>query len=483
MIYGYLRVSTDKQDCENQKVGVVKLAETKGWKIDNWIVDDGVSGAKEPEERKLGKLLKKIKKDDVIICSELSRLGRKLFMVISILEHCMKIGAKVLTVKDGYELGDNVQSKVLAFAFGLVAELEREMISKRTKEAIQRLQANGGKFGRPKGAKNKKSPMENYDFEKLKSLIQKGYSLKECLKHMGLKQRTVYKYITKEEKDTIQELIKKARDDKRFEILQNIDLNDLEEYLKNKNSFSSYLKKLNIPVSYYYDCCPAEIKNKIEETKKRATKRFFVLQNIDLDDLEQHIKNNNSFVSYLAKLNISIPYYYEKCPEEIKNKIAKIIHKKEEDLVKTYDSAISKFDIVEFKKELDNGGTLEKYLTSIGVSYSAFYKYFPNELRECVSSMIKINRSLKGKKLTRDDWLEKLKRRDELFLKEVIDLSNFQIYPTVYDAFVDIIKGKHFNNHSLDMFLNKIKNGLDYCGRYFEFLDFYKQGDENSNRA
>ena len=75
-------------------------------------------------------------------------------MVMSILEHCMKIGAKVLTVKDGYELGDNVQSKVLAFTFGLVAELKREMISKRTKEALQRVKAQGRPVGRPKGRKN-----------------------------------------------------------------------------------------------------------------------------------------------------------------------------------------------------------------------------------------------------------------------------------------------------------------------------------------
>ena len=132
-VYGYLRVSTDKQDCDNQKIGVEALAEKHGLPIESWIIDDGVSGTKEPEKRQLGKLLKKIKLGDVIICSELSRLGRKLFMVISILEHCMKVGAKVLTVKDGYELGDNMQGKILAFAFGLVAELERDMISKRTK--------------------------------------------------------------------------------------------------------------------------------------------------------------------------------------------------------------------------------------------------------------------------------------------------------------------------------------------------------------
>ena len=97
-VYGYLRVSTDKQDCDNQKVGVEALAEKLGLPIESWIIDNGVSGTKEPEKRQLGKLLKKIKSGDVIICSELSRFGRKLFMVISILEHCMKVGAKVLTV-------------------------------------------------------------------------------------------------------------------------------------------------------------------------------------------------------------------------------------------------------------------------------------------------------------------------------------------------------------------------------------------------
>ena len=134
-------MSTDNQDCNNQKIGVTALAEKLGLIIENWIIDNGVSGTKEPEKRKLGKLLKRIKSGDIIICSELSRLVRKLFMVISILEHCMNVGAKVLTVKDNYELGDNVQSKVLAFAFGLVAELERKMISKRTKEALQHLKA------------------------------------------------------------------------------------------------------------------------------------------------------------------------------------------------------------------------------------------------------------------------------------------------------------------------------------------------------
>ena len=196
-VYGYLRVSTDKQDCDNQKIGVEALAEKLGLPIENWIVDDGVSGTKEPEKRKLGKLLRKIRTGDVIICSELSRLGRKLFMVISILEHCMKIGAKVLTVKDGYELGDNVQSKVLAFAFGLVAELEREMISKRTKEALQRRKANGKAIGRLTGAKNKRHVLDGKE-QKIIELLKSGKRKSAIAKELKISSGTLYDFIKKQ---------------------------------------------------------------------------------------------------------------------------------------------------------------------------------------------------------------------------------------------------------------------------------------------
>ena len=194
-VYGYLRVSTDKQDCENQKIGVEALAEKLGLTIENWIVDDGVSGTKEPQKRKLGKLLRKIKTGDVIICSELSRLGRKLFMVISILEHCMKIGAKVLTAKEGYELGDNVQSKVLAFAFGLVAELEREMISKRTKEALQRRKANGKRLGRPFGSRNKKHILDDRK-DKILNDLRNGLSVIQTARKHGVGKSSIYRFLS-----------------------------------------------------------------------------------------------------------------------------------------------------------------------------------------------------------------------------------------------------------------------------------------------
>ena len=154
MIYGYIRVSTDKQDCENQKLGIESKAGALGLRIDKYIEDSGISGTREPEKRALGGILRRLHENDVIICSELSRLGRKMFMIMRILEHCMKIGARLYTVKDGYELGDTIQSKVLAFAFGLSAEIERDLISQRTREALVNLQKRGVKLGRPTGGRN-----------------------------------------------------------------------------------------------------------------------------------------------------------------------------------------------------------------------------------------------------------------------------------------------------------------------------------------
>lgn len=176
MIYGYIRVSTDRQDTDNQKLGINEKASKLGLIIDDWISDDGISGAKEPEERKLGKLLEKIKENDVIIVSELSRLGRKLFMIMRILEHCMKIGAKVYTVKEGYELGDNIQSKVMAFAFGLSAEIERNMISERTTEALKHRRALGVILGSPR-SKRKSKKITNEIMELIIKDIEKGSSI------------------------------------------------------------------------------------------------------------------------------------------------------------------------------------------------------------------------------------------------------------------------------------------------------------------
>lgn len=128
MIYGYIRVSTDKQNVENQKFEIRRFCRKNSFKVDDWI-EEIISGTKEYDKRELGKLLKKVKKGDLIICVELSRLGRNLFMIMEILRICMEKECQVWTIKDGYRLGDDIQSKVLAFAFGLSAEIERNLLS------------------------------------------------------------------------------------------------------------------------------------------------------------------------------------------------------------------------------------------------------------------------------------------------------------------------------------------------------------------
>lgn len=153
MIYGYIHVSTDHQTTENQRFEIKRFCEKQDLVIDCWI-EEIVSSAKDLNKRKLGRLLRRIRKDDLIIASELSRLGRNLLQVMSILHHCMDVGAKIWTIKDNYRLWADITSKALAFAFSLSAEIERSLISQRTKEALARVKAEGKRVGRPLGSRN-----------------------------------------------------------------------------------------------------------------------------------------------------------------------------------------------------------------------------------------------------------------------------------------------------------------------------------------
>ena len=148
MIYGYIRVSTDKQTVENQRFEINKFIKKTKFKVDEWI-EETISGTVSPKKRNLGILIKKKKKGDLIICSELSRLGRNMFMIMSILNILMERGVIIYTVKERYRLGEDLTSKVLAFAFSISAEIERTLISQRTTEALRRKKAEGVKLGRP----------------------------------------------------------------------------------------------------------------------------------------------------------------------------------------------------------------------------------------------------------------------------------------------------------------------------------------------
>jgi len=160
MTYAYIRVSTEKQTVENQKQEIQRFCKSKDLVVDKWIKET-VSGTKAKENRRLGALLKRMKKGDTLIISEISRLSRKMMDIMQILSMCMEKEVVVYSIKEGYELGDTIVSKVLAFAFGLSAEIERNLISQRTKEGLARAKAQGVKLGRKKGGKNSKYKLTN----------------------------------------------------------------------------------------------------------------------------------------------------------------------------------------------------------------------------------------------------------------------------------------------------------------------------------
>jgi len=193
MIYGYIRVSTDKQTVENQRYEINRFCEKQTLIVDKWI-EETISGTIEVDKRKLGKLLKKMRKDDVLICAELSRLGRTLFMIMEVLNQCMKRDIEVWTIKDNYRLGSDISSKVLAFAFGLSAEIERNLISQRTKEALARKRAEGVILGRPKGSKSKTVKLTGKEKE-IQALLDKKISKSAIGRILGVHRLTVHDFI------------------------------------------------------------------------------------------------------------------------------------------------------------------------------------------------------------------------------------------------------------------------------------------------
>lgn len=194
MIYGYIRVSSDKQSVENQRFEINNFCVSQQLVISDWI-EETISGTKNYTNRQLGCLLKKVKKDDIIICSELSRLGRNLFMIMEILNICMTKECRVWTIKDNYRLGDDIQSKVLAFAFGLSAEIERNLISQRTKEALARKKAEGVSLGRPKGSRLPKQSHKLYKNEQLIIRLRAdGMSFQEIGELLHVNRDTVRRY-------------------------------------------------------------------------------------------------------------------------------------------------------------------------------------------------------------------------------------------------------------------------------------------------
>lgn len=193
MNYGYIRVSTEKQTVENQRAEILNFAEREGFAIDGWI-EETISGTKDYKKRQLGTLLNGIESGDLIVCSELSRLGRSLYMIMDILSYCMNHDCRIWTIKDNFRLGDDIQSKVLAFAFGLSAEIERNLISQRTKQALERKKQEGVKLGRPKGARSATVKLSGKE-SAIKVLLDEGTSISQIARLLHCDRSTLSRFI------------------------------------------------------------------------------------------------------------------------------------------------------------------------------------------------------------------------------------------------------------------------------------------------
>jgi DNA invertase Pin-like site-specific DNA recombinase len=193
MLYAYIRVSTDTQTVENQKFAIEEYCRENSLKVNKWI-NEIISGKIDVRQRKLGGLIGLMKKGDMLICSEISRLGRDMLMLMSVLNECVIKGVKIIAIKGNYRLENNLTSKIFAMAYSISSELEREFISQRTKDALARKKAEGVKLGHPVGVKNKNRKLLNKESE-IQTLIRDKISIAEIARIFEVDRGTVSRFV------------------------------------------------------------------------------------------------------------------------------------------------------------------------------------------------------------------------------------------------------------------------------------------------
>lgn len=192
-VIAYIRKSTDKQSFEHQEYEIKQYAQKHNLKIDRWV-EESISSRKELKKRQLGKLLEELQDGDILIATEISRLGRSLLEVMGILQTCLEKNCQVITIKENYHLGNDIQSQVLGFAFGLSSQIERNLISSRTKMSLDNLKASGKKLGRPFGAESKKLKLSK-NTKRIRDLLDKKVSKNQIARIMGVQKITLRRFI------------------------------------------------------------------------------------------------------------------------------------------------------------------------------------------------------------------------------------------------------------------------------------------------
>ena len=190
----YLRVSKDSQDVKNQRLAIHDFAQKEGITVDDFM-EAVVSSRRSTKERKIDELLAKLEEGDTLIVSELSRMGRSVGEIITMVDELVRKKIRFIAIKEGIRLNgvQDMATKVTVTLFGLFAEIERDLISQRTKEGLAAARAKGKQLGRPKGSLHH-SKLDDR-IEEIKRLLGLGVSQASIAKIMGVHQSTLHRFI------------------------------------------------------------------------------------------------------------------------------------------------------------------------------------------------------------------------------------------------------------------------------------------------
>ena len=192
-VIAYIRKSTDKQSFEHQEYEIKQYAEKHNLKIDRWV-EESLSSRKELKKRQWGKVLEELQDGDILIATEISRLGRSLLEVMGILQTCLEKNCQVWTIKESYNLKNDLQSQLLAVVFSIGVSIERSLLSQRTKTALDAKKAAGVKLGRPFGAESKKLKLSK-NTKRIRDLLDKKVPKAQIARIMGVQKITLRRFI------------------------------------------------------------------------------------------------------------------------------------------------------------------------------------------------------------------------------------------------------------------------------------------------
>ena len=191
----YIRVSSDKQTCSNQTYSIKEYVKNQNIEIDKWV-EETISSQKNLEKRALGNLLNSLSSGDCIIITEVSRLARNLYELAGILQFAIQKDVKIISIKENYVFQNDLQSKIMAYTFELAAEIERDLISTRTRMSLEKLKMQNVKLGRPVGAKSKELKLSK-NKKKIKELLENGISQAKIAKIMKVSPTTLCRFLKK----------------------------------------------------------------------------------------------------------------------------------------------------------------------------------------------------------------------------------------------------------------------------------------------